>query len=526
MLVDRRGKLVSRTEIFEQIWGKQVFVDTDNAINTAIRKLRRALGDDPDSPTFIETVSAKGYRFLPAVIFARQEPSPLAEAKVDEVSRDTPPVRYAKSGDVHIAYRVFGEGPRDIVLIPGTLSHVEVSWERPASRHFLKRMMAFARVIVFDKRGQGMSDRVAPAEQTLEERIDDVRAVMEAAGSARATLYGWSEGGLMCLTFCATYPGRVSSLVLYGTCASIKDPPWSQSNEDWEHKLSIWTDHWGEGNLIELNAPSLRDDPVAREAFAQLERASASPGNILALMRANYQLDARHVLPVISAPSLILHRVGDLLVPVECGRYLAEHIPGATFKEIPGTDHTILDIETQDVVADYVEEFITGSLHHPEPDRVLATVMFTHIVDAIERAATMGEQRWSELLRRFYEVLRNELATFRGREIRTVSDGLLATFDGPARAIRCALSIRDKVAPLGLHLRTGLHTGECDLSSDNLHGIAVDIAGQVASIAASDQVMTSGTVKDLVAGSNLRFADRGTHTLKDIPGEWRLFEAR
>ncbi len=459
LLVDRRGKLVSRTEIFEQIWGKQVFVDTDNAINTAIRKLRRALDDDPDSPTFIETVSAKGYRFLPAVIFARQEPSPLAEAKVnDEVSRNAPPVRYARSGDVHIAYRVFGEGPRDIVLVPGTLSHVEVSWERPASRHLLKRMMAFARVIVFDKRGQGMSDRVAPAEQTLEERMGDVRAVMEAAGSARATLYGWSEGGPMCLTFCATYPERVSSLVLYGTCASIKDPPWSQSNEDWEHKLSIWTDHWGEGNLIEFNAPSLRDDPVAREAIAQLERASASPGNILALMRANYQLDVRHVLPVISAPSLILHRVGDLLVPVECGRYLAEHIPGATFKEIPGTDHTIFDIETQDVVADYVEEFITGSLHHPEPDRVLATVMFTHIVDSIERAATMGEQRWSALLRRFYELLRAELATFRGREIRTVSDGLLVTFDGPARAIRFACSVRDKVHRLGLQIRTGLHT--------------------------------------------------------------------
>jgi class 3 adenylate cyclase len=221
-----------------------------------------------------------------------------------------------------------------------------------------------------------------------------------------------------------------------------------------------------------------------------------------------------------------MHRTGDGCVPLAAGRYLAEHVSGAIYNEIPGDDHFITDAETADFVADKIERFVTGSLHRPEPDRVLATVMFTHIADAIERAATMGEQRWSELLRRFYEVLRNELATFRGREIRTVSDGLLATFDGPARAIRCACSVRDKVTPLGLHLRTGLHAGECDLSGDNLHGIAVDIAGKVASIAASDQVMMSSTVKDLVAGSNLQFADRGTHTLKDVPGEWRLFEAR
>jgi class 3 adenylate cyclase len=433
------------------------------------------------------------------------------------------PIKYAKSGDVHLAYRVFGEGPRDIVLIPGTLSHVEALWERSASRHLLDRLRAFARVIVFDKRGQGLSDRVAAAEQTLEERISDVRAVMDAAGSERAMIYGWSEGGPMCLMFCATYPERVSSLGLYGTFASIKDPPWSQGYEEWERKLSIWTDHWGEGNLIEFNAPSLRNDRVAREGFAQIERASASPGNIRDLMRANYQLDVRHVLPVISAPTLILHRVGDALVPVECGRYLAQHIPGAKFQEIPGTDHTILDNPTQDVVADYIEEFLTGARHTHEPDRVLATVMFTDIVGSTQRASEIGDSRWRELRDNWYALMRKELTAFRGREVDTAGDGLLATFDGPARAIRCASSIRDRVHALGLQVRSGLHTGECELSGDNVVGIAVHIGARVAALAEPDEVLVSSTVKDLVGGSGLKFGDRGAHSLKGVPDEWRLF---
>lgn len=433
------------------------------------------------------------------------------------------PVKYAKSGDVHLAYRIFGNGPRDIVLVPGTLSHVEASWERPASRHLLNRLRAFARVIVFDKRGQGLSDRVAASEQTLEERIGDVRAVMDAAGSERATIYGWSEGGPMCLMFCATYPERVSSLGLYGTFASIKDPPWSQGREEWEHKLSVWTDHWGEGNLIEFNAPSMRNDRAAREGFAKFERASASPGNILALMRANYQLDVRHILPVISAPTLILHRVGDALVPVECGRYLAQHIPGATFQEIPGTDHTILDIETQDVVADHVEEFVTGQHHHHEPDRVLATVMFTDIVGSTQRASEVGDSRWRHLLDDWYSLVRKELTAFRGREVDTAGDGLLATFDGPARAIRCACSMRERVHALGLQVRTGLHTGECELVGDKVVGIAVHIGARVAALAHPDEVLVSSTVKDLVAGAGLKFGDRGAHSLKGVPDEWRLF---
>ena len=526
LLIDRHGQLVTRGEIFERIWGKQVFVDTDNAINSAIRKLRRALDDDPDSPRFIETVPARGYRFVAAVSPALRQPAPSSETKISyESSPDAPPVRYARSGDIHIAYRVYGDGPHDVVMIPGTLAHLEVFWAIPSYQQLLKRLTAFARVIIFDKRGQGLSDRVV-AEQTLEERIDDVRAVMDAAGSRSATIYGWSEGGPMSIMFAATYPERVTALILYGTFASVKDKPWSLSREENEAGLAEIEKHWGEAVLLRTYAPSAANDPAMVEWGRKMEYASASPGSIVDLLRANYEIDVRHILPTVKVPTLVMHRAGDGAVPIALGRYLAEHVPGATFSEIPGDDHFVTDAETADFIADKIERLITGVLHRPEPDRVLATVMFTHIVDSIERAATMGEQRWSNLLRRFYEILRNELATFRGHEIRTVSDGLLVTFDGPARAIRFACSIRNSVSRLGLHLRTGLHTGECDLSGENLHGIAVDIAETLASMAKADQVMLSSTVKDLVAGSNLQFVDRGTHALKDIPGEWHLFEAR
>jgi pimeloyl-ACP methyl ester carboxylesterase len=433
------------------------------------------------------------------------------------------PIKYAKSGDAHLAYRIFGDGPRDMVLVPGTLSHAELTWERPSVRHLLKRLTAFARVIVFDQRGQGLSDRVAPAELTLEERIADIRAVMDAASSERATIYGWSEGGPASLMFSATYPERTVSLVLYGTFASVKDPPWSKPREQWKQMLSSWENHWGEGVLLEVNAPSMSGDEAARRMFGRLERASASPGSILALMRANIELDVRHILPAIRVPALILHRTGDVLVPVECGRYLAQNIPGAKFTELSGTDHSVLDNETQDVIADQIEDFITGTHRRMETDRVVATVMFTDIVGSTERAAGMGDQRWRELLGDWYAVIRKELSAFRGREIDTAGDGVLATFDGPARAVRCASSICQHVQMLGLQVRTGLHTGECELAGDNVVGIAVHIAARVAAIAGSNEVLVSRTVKDLVAGSGLTFGDRGAHTLKGVPDEWQLY---
>ncbi len=431
------------------------------------------------------------------------------------------PIRYARSGDVHIAYRIFGDGPRDIVLIPGTLSHVELLWEVPSNEHLLKRLTAFARVIVFDKRGQGLSDRVA--EQTLEERTGDVRAVMDAAGSERATIYGWSEGGPMCLMFAATYPERTSALVLYGTFASMRNDPWGVSREQIDQFLGQLDNHWGEGVLLLLNAPSRRNDQAFLQRFARIERAAASPGAVLTLMRANYEIDVRNLLPAIRVPTLILHRAGDELVPVRAGRYLAEHIPGAKYAEIPGTDHMVADQETQDIIADQIQEFITGERRRLEPDRVVATVMFTDIVGSTQRAAEVGDGRWRELRGSWHSVMRKELAVFRGREVDTAGDGLLATFDGPARAIRCACSVRERVHALGLQVRTGLHTGECEVVGDGVVGIAVHIGARIAAMAGPDEVLVSSTVRDLVAGSGLKFVDRGTHSLKGVPGDWRLF---
>lgn len=433
------------------------------------------------------------------------------------------PTRYAKSGDVHIAYRVFGEGPRDIVLVPGAISHVELFWEFPPNEHLLRRLMSFSRVIVFDKRGQGLSDRVA--EQTLDERIGDVRAVMDAAGSQRATICGWSEGGAMSLMFAATYPERTSALVLIGAFASMQAPPWAVPAEQFGQFLDILDRRWGEGVLVALTAPSRIDDEAFVHWWAGLERAVASPGAVMALMRANYEIDTRSILPAIDVPTLVFHRERDALVPVEAGRYLAEHIPGARYVELPGEDHLlqVLDEDVLDLLLDETEEFVTGTRQRPEPERALATLMFTDVVSSTERAAGLGDRQWREVLKSFYATVRKELVAFRGHEVNTTGDGLVATFDGPARAIRCACSIRDRLQPLGLQVRTGLHTGECELMGDDVGGIAVHIAARVAGSARPDEVLVSSTVKDLVAGSRLGFVDRGLHQLKGVPDEWRLY---
>ena len=432
-------------------------------------------------------------------------------------------VRYARIDNIYIAYRIFGDGPRDIVLIPGTLSHAELFWEFPPNEYLLKRLTSFTRVIVFDKRGQGLSDRVA--EQTLEERAGDVRAVMDAAGSERASICGWSEGGPMSLMFAATYPERISSLVLAGTFASIKAEPWCVDEEQWTEFLREMENGWGEGILVPINAPSRRKDEALIRWFARLERATATPRAILELMRANYEIDVRHLLSSIRAPTLILHRVGDRTVPIAAGRYLAEHIPGAKFVELPGDDHMLqaYDQPVLDVLIDEIEEFITGARQRPEPDRMLATVMFTDIVDSTTRAAALGDSAWRDLLTQYYAAVRSELEASRGREVNTAGDGLFATFDGPARAIRCAAAIRRRVGSLGLQVRTGLHTGECEVIGDDITGIAVHIGSRVAAMAGAGEILVSSTVKDLVAGSRLTFSDRGTHSLKGLPGEWHLF---
>jgi class 3 adenylate cyclase len=433
------------------------------------------------------------------------------------------PIKYARSGNVHIAYRVFGDGPRDIVLMPGTLSHVELYWELPANEYILKRLTSFARVIVFDKRGQGLSDRVA--EQTLEERIGDVRAVLDAAGSKRATIFAWSEGGPMALMFTATYPERTSALAMFGTFASMKAEPWALSQDRFDRFLDALDAHWGEGIICGLNAPSMRENKAFVQWFGRLERASSSPGAIQALFGADYESDVRHLLPSIRVPTLILHRKGDSLVPVSVGRDLAQKISGAKYVELPGEDHLLQALEPDllDLLLDEIEEFVTGVRHCPDPDRVLATVMFTDIVRSTERAAEMGDFRWRELLNLYYAAVRKELSVFHGREVNTAGDGLLATFDGPNRAIRCACSVRERLRLMGLQVRTGLHTGECELIADDVGGIAVHIAARVAASAEPDEVLVSSTVRDLVAGSGLRFADRGVHALKGVPEEWRLF---
>ena len=429
-------------------------------------------------------------------------------------------VKYARNDGVHIAYRVFGDGPRDMVLIPGTLSHIELYWEFPPNEYLLKRFTSFARVIVFDKRGQGLSDRVA--EQTIEERIGDVRAVMDAAGSEKATIYGWSEGGSMSLLFAATYPERTSGLVLCGSFAALKA---YVSEERRDRILKLLDEHWGEGIQVPINAPSRAKDEVFLQYFGKLERASASPGAIVALFRANFEIDARPILPTVHLPTLILHRVGDKTVPVEQGRYLAQRIAGAKYVELPGDDHLLqaFDQDVLDRLIDEVEEFITGERHRPEPDRTLATVMFTDIVKSTEHATRLGDRQWRELLTGYYAAVRKELGAFRGREVNTAGDGLLATFDGPARACRCACAIRERVKPLGLQVRTGLHTGECELIGNDVSGIAVHIGARVASAANPDEVLVSSTVRDLVAGSGIKFTDRGPHTLKGVADEWRLF---
>ena len=439
---------------------------------------------------------------------------------------DVPKTRYAKSGDVHIAYQVVGEGPLDLVYVPGFVSHLEFEWEGPLSARFFQRLASFSRLIRFDKRGTGLSDR-PPGVPTLEQRMDDVRAVMDAAGSQKAALFGVSEGGPMSLLFSATYPERTSALVLYGSYARrawASDHPFGITEADMERALEDLERNWGGSAGIETRAPSMAHDEHFGRWRANWMRLAASPGAAVAILRMNMEIDVRHILPVIRVPTLIVHRTGDRLTRVEQARYVAERIPGARLVELPGIDHT--PYVDGDPILDEVEEFLTGVRHVAEPNRVLATVLFTDIVGSTERAAVLGDQRWRELLTSHHALVRKELARFRGREIDTAGDGFLATFDGPARAIRCASAIRDDVKPLGIEIRAGLHTGECEVMGDKLGGIAVHIGARIASLAKSGEVLVSSTVKDLVAGSGLEFEDRGTHSLKGIPGEWRLFAVR
>ena len=436
---------------------------------------------------------------------------------------DVPETRYAKSGDLSIAYQVVGKGPLDLIYVPGWISNVELMWEEPAHAHVLERLASFSRLILFDKRGTGLSDPV-PLDRlpTLEERMDDVRAVLDAVDCRQAAVFGFSEGGLMSVLFAATYPERTTALALYGVFAKrIKsdDYPWAPAPEDRKREIEDLERNWSERMDLDKLAPS--EDDAFKNRLATYFRRSASPGAAVALMRMNTQIDVRDVLPSIQAPTLVLHRTDDLDANVAEGRWVAEHIPGAKFVELPGDAHTLWAGDT-DALVDEIEEFLTGARRGPEPDRVLATVLFTDIVGSTRQATKLGDRRWRELLERHHALVRKELDRFNGRELDTAGDGFLATFDGPARAIRCADAIESGVQVLGLEVRAGVHTGECELFGDKVAGLAVHTGARIASEAGAGEVLVSQTVKDLVAGSGISFEDRGEHELKGV-GTWRLY---
>jgi pimeloyl-ACP methyl ester carboxylesterase len=439
-----------------------------------------------------------------------------------------PQTRFTRSGNCHIAYQVVGDGSFDLVYVPGWVSHVELAWEEPSLASFLGRLASFSRLIVFDKRGTGLSDRVPDAQlPSHEERMDDIRAVMDAAGSERAAFFGVSEGGNLSALFAASYPQRTIALVTCGSFAKriwSPDYPWAPTPEQREGDYRLVEREWGGQMDLAHYVPSKVDDELFMRRLATYLRRAASPGAAVTLMRMNTRLDIRAVLPVIRVPTLILHRIGERDVNVEEARFLAQHIPGARLIELPGDDH-LPWVGDSDRLLDEVQEFLTGVRPAQDVDRVLATVLVTDIVGSTELAARIGDRGWRVLLDRHHAMVRKELTRFRGHEVNTAGDGFLATFDGPARAIRCAFGIRDGARELGCAIRAGLHTGEIENAGGQIGGIAVHIGSRVAMAAAANETLVSSTVKDLVTGSGIAFADRGAHALKGVPGEWRLFAA-
>jgi class 3 adenylate cyclase len=438
-------------------------------------------------------------------------------------------IRYARVGEQYVAYALSGSGPVNLVLAPPVVSNIEVEQDDPYYRRFVERLGSFASVAVFDKRGTGLSDPIiGTGVSTLEQRMDDILAVMDALRWEQVALLGYAEGGSLCMLFAASYPERVSSLILVNAAARLlkaDDYPWG-----WEPATTPMHEaaaKWGRVDypFLERFSPGMRTHPDWDEFVrhhARWQRFGASPGIFLALQRVAMEIDVRGILPAVRCPTLIMHRRDNRIVEVGNGRYLADHIPDSKYIELPGADHYPWH-DDADTVLDNVHEFITGHQPAPELDRVLATILFTDIVGSTARAASMGDHAWKDLLNQHHTIVRRELARFRGREIDTAGDGFFATFDGPARAVKCALSIRDAVRTIGLEIRAGLHTGECEIMGSNIGGLAVHIGARVASRAEPSEVLVSSTVRDLVAGSGITFADRGVHELKGVPEEWHIF---
>jgi class 3 adenylate cyclase len=436
-------------------------------------------------------------------------------------------VRYARSGRLFIAYTADGSGPPNLVVTTGHFFHLEVAREWPPFSRFMDRLASFSRLILLDRRGTGLSDGLAPA-TTLDDAMDDIRAVMDDDGMEQAVLIGGAEGGPTCMLFAAMFPQRVSALVLIGTFPrrlAAPDYPAGYSAEQHEWILSVFAERWGRTPVAARTiAPDLAEDPAFRSWYARLQRYSASPGSAIAWYRLSAEIDVRPALPSIRVPTLIIHRAGDMVVPVEHGRYLAAHIPGAKYVELQGDDHLWFGADSDAILAE-VQEFLTGVRPSPVPDRVLLTVLFTDVVDSTRLAAELGDRRWRDLLEQHRHVVRAELERFRGREIGTAGDGFLAVFDGPARAIRCALALSTATRELGPLIRAGVHTGECEIIGDDVAGLTVHIGARVAALAGPGEVFVSSTVKDLVVGSELSFEERGRHELKGVPGEWQVFLA-
>lgn len=551
LLIENSGHALGKEEMLEKIWA-DTFVEENN-IAQNISQLRKALRDGIDGAKFIETVPKRGYRFVAPVRVTESERAittyerSFTRVGMREVNEPDsspfnvgttssafdlfpeftkPETHYVQNGDVNIAYQTIGEGDLDIVFVMGWISHVEYFWEEPSFARFLNRLASFSRLILFDKRGTGLSDRVPVTElPTLEQRMEDVHAVMDAVGSRRAALIGVSEGGPMCSLFAATYPERTLALIMIGTYGKrtrAEDYPWAPTVEQREKFFDLIQRDWGKPIGLEERAPTKAHDPEFRRWWATYLRMGASPSAAIALTRMNAEIDVRAVLPSVCVPSLVIHRSGDLCLKVEEGRAVASQIPGCKYVELDGVDHLPF-VGDQDEILDEIEEFLTGERRATECVSVLATVMRIHIVKAHEQTVEFDQAAWNSLLERTRIYLRHELKIFKGREVSLDEDGLLATFDGPARAIRCAGQMTAAARRLGLQTRAGLHTGECDVVGGRVGGIAVKICERVAAEAIRGEVLVSHTVKDLVAGSGLIFEEHGTRSFPSLPGEWRLF---
>jgi pimeloyl-ACP methyl ester carboxylesterase/DNA-binding winged helix-turn-helix (wHTH) protein len=522
-LARHSGRLVTKDEFMDRLW-PGVFVG-DAALKVCVREIRRALGDDSHQPRFIETAHRRGYRFIAPVTLVTSATAdaplvaalPPADTAATPPDRPLPTTRYARSGDVNIAYQVVGDGPIDLVFVMGWVSHLDYFWREPSFARFLNRLASFSRLILFDKRGTGLSDRVAEL-PTLEQRMDDVRAVLDAVGSRSAALLGVSEGGPLCSLYATTYPERTLALAMIGTYAKRRwasDYPWAPTPEQRERFFDEIRRNWGGPVGIETRAPSKQHDPAFREWWSTYLRMGASPGAALTLTQMNADIDVRHLLPTIRVPTLIVHRTEDRCLTIEEGRYVAAHIPGAQLVELPGDDHLPF-VGDQDAILTAIERFLEGRRDVADANRVLATVITAVISDRGAGADTQAA----------FEVhVRKEVGWFRGRVLDLSHGRLQAAFDGPARAIRCAVSLAAAAPRFGRAVQLGLHTGECEVDARRMRGPAIDLSGELSAQAAIGEVLASRTVRDLVAGSGLIFEPRGDRRLGADGQSWEIFTA-